>query len=174
MNYYWRMPALPDRITIGALSIRSGVPASALRFYESLGLISSERSDGNHRLFARSTLRRVSFIRAAQQVGLTLEEIGAALAALPSERNPTKADWARLSRVWRRRLDEQIGALERLRDELTGCIECGCLSLRSCRLFNPEDKAGHEGSGARYLLRPAPTPGSARLSADPRRLPARR
>lgn len=168
------MPALPDRITIGALSIRSGVPASALRFYESLGLIQSERSGGNHRMFTRSTLRRVSFIRAAQQVGLTLEEIGAALSSLPAERNPTKADWERLSRVWRNRLDEQIVALERLRDELTGCIECGCLSLRSCRLFNAEDASASEGPGARFLLRPAARPRSAPSSAALRRPPARR
>jgi MerR family redox-sensitive transcriptional activator SoxR len=168
------MPVLPDRITIGALSVRSGVPTSALRFYESLGLIASERSSGNHRLFARNTLRRVSFIRAAQQVGLSLEEIGTALASLPSERTPTKADWERLSRVWRRRLDEQIASLERLRDELTGCIECGCLSLRSCRLFNPEDTAAADGPGARRLVRPAATPRPGPRSAARRRPPAPR
>lgn len=167
------MPPLPDRITIGALSVRSGVPASALRYYESLGLIAAERSSGNQRLFERSTLRRVSFIRAAQQVGLTLEEIADALGSLPSARTPTKADWERLSRLWRRRLDEQIGSLERLRDELTGCIECGCLSLRSCRLFNPDDAAAAEGPGPRYLLRPAATPRAASSSARRRRRPAR-
>jgi MerR family redox-sensitive transcriptional activator SoxR len=146
------VPALPERITIGELAARSGVAASALRFYESVGLIEAERTGGNHRVYPRSTLRRVAFIRAAKQVGVPLEEIGEALASLPAGRTPTKADWERLSRVWRRRLDERIELLERLREDLSGCIGCGCLSLRSCRLFNAGDEAAGAGSGPRYLL----------------------
>jgi MerR family redox-sensitive transcriptional activator SoxR len=146
------MPALPERITIGELAARSGVATSALRFYESVGLIAAERTGGNHRVYPRSTLRRVAFIRAAKQVGVPLEQIREALASLPSERTPTKADWQRLSRVWQRRLDERIALLGRLRDDLTSCIGCGCLSLRSCRLFNADDEAAATGSGGRYLL----------------------
>lgn len=146
------MPALTNRITIGELATRSGVATSALRFYEERGLIASERTQGNQRLFARPTLRRVAFIRAAQEVGLTLDEIGQALAALPMDRTPMKRDWERLSRAWRNRLDERIAELERLRDTLTGCIGCGCLSLRKCSLFNPADRIAMNGPGARYLL----------------------
>jgi MerR family transcriptional regulator, redox-sensitive transcriptional activator SoxR len=150
------MPELADRITIGELAARSGVATSALRFYEQRGLIASERSSGNQRRYARATLRRIAFIRAAQQVGLSLAEIRAALARLPSHRNPTKKDWERLARPWRRSLDERIGELERLRDDLTGCIGCGCLSLRTCRLFNAGDSAAMHGAGARYLLGDVP------------------
>jgi MerR family transcriptional regulator, redox-sensitive transcriptional activator SoxR len=146
------MPALPDRITIGELAARSGVATSALRFYEERGLIAAERTPGNQRVYARPTLRRVAFIRAAQQVGLTLDEIGIALAALPSDRTPVKHDWERLSRAWRRGLDERIAELERLRDTLTGCIGCGCLSLRNCTLLNQADRMSTNGPGARYLL----------------------
>ena len=141
-----------DLLTIGELAARSGVAPSALRFYESIGLIRSERSQGGHRLFPRSVLRRVAFVRIAQRLGLSLEEVGNALATLPSDRTPTRAQWARLSRSWRRRLDERIGALESLRDDLTGCIGCGCLSLRRCRLYNPDDAAAALGTGPRYLL----------------------
>lgn len=146
------MPALRDRLTIGELAARSGVAPSALRFYESLGLLVAERTEGNHRAYRRSDLRRVAFVRAAKSVGVPLEEIRAALDSLPSGRTPTKADWERLSRLWRRRLDERIALLERLRDDLSGCIGCGCLSLRSCRLFNPDDGAAAAGTGPRYLL----------------------
>lgn len=146
------MPTVPDRITIGELSARSGVAASALRFYEERGLIAAERTPGNQRVYARPALRRVAFIRAAQEVGLTLEEIGQALAALPTDRTPVKRDWERLSRAWRGRLDEQITELERLRDALTGCIGCGCLSLRKCTLLNRADRVSVNGPGARYLL----------------------
>lgn len=146
------MPALPDRITIGELAARSGVATSALRFYEERGLITAERTPGNQRVYARPTLRRVAFIRAAQEVGLTLDEIGQALAALPTDRTPMKRDWERLSRAWRRRLDERIAELERLRDTLTGCIGCGCLSLRTCTLLNRADRISMKGPGARYLL----------------------
>ena len=144
--------AKDDLLTIGALAARSGVAPSALRFYESIGLISSERSPGGHRLFPRSMLRRVALVRIAQRLGLSLEEVGNALATLPSDRTPTRAQWARLSRSWRRRLDERIGAMESLRDDLTGCIGCGCLSLQRCRLYNPDDAAAALGTGPRYLL----------------------
>ena len=145
-----------DLLTIGDLSARSGVASSAIRFYEANGLLSAERTAGNQRRFRRATLRRLAFIRSAQRVGLTLEEITQALAQLPASRTPTKADWARLSRGWRPRLDEQIERLERLRDQLDGCIGCGCLSLQRCALQNPADEVGRTGTGARYLEPSAP------------------
>jgi MerR family redox-sensitive transcriptional activator SoxR len=135
-------------ITIGELSRRSGVATSAIRYYESRGLISSRRTSGNQRRYQRATLRRVAFIRTAQLVGLTLDEIAEALATLPDERTPTKADWSRLSREWRPRIDHQIRRLELLRDRLDGCIGCGCLSLRTCALHNPGDIRATEGTGA--------------------------
>jgi len=138
-------------LSIGDLSARSGVAPSALRFYESIGLISSARTTGNQRRYAQATLRRVAFVRAAQQVGLSLDEVAAALATLPEGRTPTKADWARLSQSWRGRLDEQIERIERLRDRLDGCIGCGCLSLRTCALNNPGDEAAGRGPGAVFL-----------------------
>jgi MerR family redox-sensitive transcriptional activator SoxR len=138
-------------LTIGALSERSGVATSALRYYESQGLIHAERTTGNQRRYPRAMLRRVAFVRSAQRVGLTLEEIHDALATLPEGRTPTKADWARLSRGWRPRIDAQIERLERLRDKLDGCIGCGCLSLRTCALQNPDDEAAPRGPGAVYL-----------------------
>lgn len=137
---------------IGALSERTGVAPSALRYYEAEGLISSHRSAGGQRRYHRDVLRRVSFIRVAQKVGLSLEEIRRALSSLPDERTPTKEDWSRLSRQWRPRLDEQIALLERLRDRLDGCIGCGCLSLQTCRLANPGDRAAQFGAGPRYVL----------------------
>ncbi len=140
-------------LTIGELSERSGVATSALRFYEERGLIGSRRTTGNQRRYAKATLRRVAFIRTAQRVGLTLEEVSEALATLPQERTPTKADWARLSRSWRPRLDEQIRRIELLRDRLDGCIGCGCLSLRTCALVNPGDVLAEHGPGA-VRLRP--------------------
>ena len=124
-------------LTIGELSARSGVAPSALRFYEQEGLISSTRTGGNQRRYERSELRRVSFIRIAQQVGISLERIRAALAELPESRTPTKLDWEKLSRQWRAELDERIGMLERLRDNLTGCIGCGCLSLQKLHALQP-------------------------------------
>ena len=135
-------------ITIGQLSERSGVATSALRYYEEQGLIASERTTGNQRRYTQSTLRRVAFIRSAQTVGLTLEEIRESLATLPEGRTPTKADWTRLSRSWRPRLEEQIRRIERLRDNLDGCIGCGCLSLQSCSLMNPGDVLAQYGPGA--------------------------
>jgi MerR family transcriptional regulator, redox-sensitive transcriptional activator SoxR len=140
-----------DLLSIGEIGRRSGMAASALRFYEREGLIEAVRSPGGQRRYRRSVLRRLAFVRAAQNVGLTLDEIRAALAALPAGRTPTRADWARLSRSWRARLDEQIAGLEALRDGLTSCIGCGCLSLRSCTLFNPQDTLGADGPGARRL-----------------------
>ncbi|MFQ5554303.1 MAG: redox-sensitive transcriptional activator SoxR [Acidimicrobiia bacterium] len=147
-----RDDAIDDWLTIGEVAARSGVKPSALRFYESRRLITSERTAGNQRRFHRSVLRRVAFIRAAQALGPSLEEIGEGLSSLPDGRTPTKTDWARLSRGWQMRLDEKIAELQQLRDELTECIGCGCLSLRACALFNPEDEAGGRGPGARYLL----------------------
>lgn len=146
------MPPLPDLLTIGQLAMRSGVATSALRFYEARGLIRSDRNDGNHRRYARSTLRRIAFIRAAQELGLSLEDVKTALRRLPDDRTPSRRDWQALSRAWRARLDARITDLERLRDDLTDCIGCGCLSLRRCRLFNRDDSAARLGSGARYLL----------------------
>jgi MerR family redox-sensitive transcriptional activator SoxR len=138
-------------LTIGELSARSGVATSALRYYESQGLIQAERTSGNQRRYRRATLRRVAFIRSAQRVGLSLDEIAEALATLPEGRTPTKADWSRLSRDWRPRIDAQIERLERLRAKLDGCIGCGCLSLRTCSLNNPDDEVAARGPGAVYL-----------------------
>ncbi len=138
-------------LTIGQLAERSGVATSALRYYESRGLISSERTVGNQRRYRQAMLRRVAFIRSAQRVGLALEEVEAALSTLPEGRNPTKADWARLSRSWRPRIEEQIERLERLRDKLDGCIGCGCLSLKTCSLNNPDDEVAPRGPGAVFL-----------------------
>ena len=143
-----------DLLTIGEVTRRSGLAASAVRFYEAEGLVASTRTAGGQRRFERHVLRRLAFVRAAQQVGLSLDEIRAALATLPAGRTPTRADWERLSRSWRQRLDEQITALEALREGLTGCIGCGCLSLRSCTLFNPDDALAAAGPGARRLPRP--------------------
>lgn len=145
---------MQDALTIGELAARSGVAPSALRYYERLGLISARRTTGNQRRYDRSTLRRVAFVRIAQQVGVSLDEIREALATLPDSRTPTRADWTKLSRRWRSRLDERIGLLERLRDDLDGCIGCGCLSLARCRLYNPDDDLAAQGSGPRRLLRP--------------------
>jgi MerR family redox-sensitive transcriptional activator SoxR len=139
-------------LTIGALSERTGVAPSALRFYEAEGLIHATRSAGGQRRYTRDTLRRVSFIRVAQQVGLRLDEIRTALASLPENRTPNQKDWERLSTSWRPRLDAQIAMLQRLRDRLTGCIGCGCLSLRVCRLLNPDDQAAQRGPGPRWIL----------------------
>jgi len=139
-------------MTIGELAERAGVSTSTLRFYEAEGLIDAERSSGGQRRYRREVLRRVSFIRVAQRLGMTLEEIRAALASLPEARTPTKADWARISRAWAPRLDERIAELQRLRDDLDSCIGCGCLSLKACALYNPADAAARLGSGPRYLL----------------------
>ena len=150
-------------LTIGEVARRTGLAPSALRFYEQQGLIAAERTAGAQRRYRRDVLRRIAFIRVAQRVGLSLEEVATALATLPADRVPTKADWARLSRQWRGRLDERIALLEGLRDELSSCIGCGCLSLRSCALYNPDDRARALGNGPRYLL--GDTPGAAARAA---------
>lgn len=151
VKYYLAVKS-DDPLPIGEVAARSGVAPSALRFYESLGLIQTERTAGGHRLYPRYQLRRVAFIRVAQRLGLTLDEVAEALATLPPDRAPTKTQWARLSRSWRQRLDDRIARLEALRDDLSGCIGCGCLSLMRCRLYNPEDVASTRGPSARYLL----------------------
>ena len=146
-----------DLLTISEVSRRSGVAASALRFYEERGLITSERAGSGHRRYPRAVLRRIAFIVFAQRVGLTLEEIGNELVELPENRAPTRRDWSRLSRRWSLRIDERIAELERLRSGLTECIGCGCLSLERCRLANPGDRAAQFGAGPRYWIgdRPA-------------------
>jgi len=141
-----------ELLTIGEVAERTGVSVSALRFYEAEGMVAPTRSSGGQRRFPRDALRRIAFVRVAQRVGLTLDEIRAALATLPERRTPTAADWARLSRAWKARLDERIHLLEGLRDELSSCIGCGCLSLQACKLYNPDDRARALGQGPRYLL----------------------
>jgi MerR family redox-sensitive transcriptional activator SoxR len=139
-------------MTISEVSRRSGVAASALRFYEQRGLLTSERAGSGHRRYPRPVLRRIAFIVFAQRVGLTLEEIGAELAKLPPDRAPTRRDWSRLSRRWSTRIDQRIAELERLKVGLTECIGCGCLSLDRCRLANPGDRAAARGPGPRYWI----------------------
>ncbi|HZB19327.1 MAG TPA: redox-sensitive transcriptional activator SoxR [Blastococcus sp.] len=149
-----------DLLAIGEVARRSGMAPSALRYYEDLGLVAATRTAGGARRYPRSVLRRLAVIRAARNVGLSLPEVREALETLPPDRPPTTTDWARLSGEWRDRLDEQIAALTRLRDGLTSCIGCGCLSLDRCALSNPGDVAGRDGPGARWLpgaLRRAPS-----------------
>jgi MerR family redox-sensitive transcriptional activator SoxR len=141
-----------EALTISEVAKRSGVAASALRFYEDRGLIVSQRAGSGHRRYDRSVLRRVAFIVFAQRVGLTLEEIGEELAKLPPGRVPTRRDWSRLSRGWSERIDQRIAELERLRAGLTECIGCGCLSLDRCKLSNPDDRASRLGPGPRYWI----------------------
>lgn len=143
---------MKEQLTISEVARRSGVAASALRFYEERGLITSERAGSGHRRYQRSVLRRIAFIVFAQRVGLTLEEIGEELSKLPPDRAPNKRDWSRLSKSWSSRIDERIAELERLRAGLTECIGCGCLSLDRCKLANPEDRAGDQGPGPRYWI----------------------
>ena len=138
-------------ISIGELSRRSGVAASALRFYEQRGLVEAHRGAGNQRQFHRSALRRIAVIKVAKELGLTLEEIGAALEGLPRDRPPTRKDWQRLASRWHAQLTARIESLEMLRDNLSGCIGCGCLSLQRCALYNPEDRAAILGQGPRYI-----------------------
>lgn len=145
------MTALSEHITITELARRSGVAASALRYYESLGLISAERTSGNQRRYRRSVLRRVAVIRAARAMGVPLTAITSALGGLPQGRDPTPEDWERLSARWHAELDARIKVLEKLRDQLSSCIGCGCLSLERCKIFNPDDKVASEGDGPRLL-----------------------
>ncbi|MYW67717.1 redox-sensitive transcriptional activator SoxR [Streptomyces sp. SID8379] len=148
------MPQIPEKfheLTVGQVAARSGAAVSALHFYEAKGLITSRRTAGNQRRYCRDTLRRVAFIRAAQRVGIPLATIREALAELPEERTPNEEDWARLSRTWRSELDERIRQLGRLRDHLTDCIGCGCLSLDTCVLSNPDDVFGERLTGSRLM-----------------------
>lgn len=146
------MAEAADELSIGEVAERAGVAASALRFYEKEGLIGSERSAGGQRRYRRDVLRRIAFVRAAQRVGLSLDEIREALASLPERRTPTAADWSKLSGSWRPLLDARIEELTRLRDKLDSCIGCGCLSLKACALSNPDDVVGDDGPGARWLV----------------------
>jgi len=141
----------PDELTVGQVADRSGVTVSALHFYEAEGLIHSTRTAGNQRRFPREVLRRVSFIRASQAVGIPLRRIKDALDRLPDSRTPTRRDWERLSAAWRDDLDQRIIGLQHLRDRLSGCIGCGCLSLGLCKLVNPDDQLGRQGPGPRNL-----------------------
>ena len=141
-----------DELSIGVVATRAGVSVPALRFYEDRGLITSTRTPGGRRQYPRHVLRRLAFVQAAQRVGLSLDEIGKALATLPAHRGPTAKEWQRLSASWRPLLDARIRLLQGLRDDLDGCIGCGCLSLESCRLRNPGDAASSMGAGPRYLI----------------------
>jgi MerR family redox-sensitive transcriptional activator SoxR len=143
---------MAEQLTIGEVARRSGVAASALRFYEERGLIASERAGSGHRRFPRPVLRRIAFIVFAQRVGLTLDEIGSELAKLPPDRAPTRRDWSRLSSKWTARIDERIAELQRLKAGLTECIGCGCLSLDRCQMANPGDRAAGLGPGPRYWV----------------------
>jgi MerR family redox-sensitive transcriptional activator SoxR len=147
---------MPHELTIGELSARSGVSQSALRFYERQGLISARRTGGNQRRFPGVTLRRVALVQAGKAAGIPLERIRAALDELPDGKTPTKRDWERLSRSWWQEIDERIETLLAIRGRLTTCIGCGCLSLKTCALLNPEDEAGRLGGGAHYLRRVSP------------------
>jgi MerR family redox-sensitive transcriptional activator SoxR len=148
------MSEAPAMLSVGELAARGGVAVSALHYYESRGLIQAQRSSGNQRRYPRAALRRVAFIRAAQQLGVGLAEIADALQALPGQRTPTKTDWSRLSARWRGQLDARITALQALRDRLDGCIGCGCLSLKACALYNPQDACAALGSGPQRLPLP--------------------
>ncbi len=147
-----KIPFELDELTVGQLSARSGVAVSALHFYEAKGLIRSRRSSGNQRRYDRDALRRVAFIRIAQRLGISLGNIKTALGRLPEERTPTARDWSRISAAWKAELDARIAELRHLRDDLTDCIGCGCLSLNRCRLYNPGDTLGNEGAGPRRIF----------------------
>lgn len=162
VKHYLRHMVTPEELfrpwTIGQVAERSGLSISALHFYEREGLIFSTRNEGNQRRFGRDTLRRLAFIRAAQSVGISLADIGAALDGLPRRRTPREADWSKLAAAWRDQLDGRIEQLERLRDDLTTCIGCGCLSFERCKLVNPADRLSAEGSGARRFAAGTPRP----------------
>ena len=143
---------MAGELTIGEVAQRSGVAASALRFYERRGLIAAARTDGNQRRYDRSVLRRIAFVQAGRAAGITLAEIGTALDGLPTHRTPSRRDWERLSKRWRDDLDARIETLQALRDRLTTCIGCGCLSIDKCDLLNPDDEASARGAGAQYLI----------------------
>ena len=147
---------MSELMAITEVARRSGVASSALRFYEARGLIASHRTGSGHRRYPRAVLRRIAFIVFAQKIGLSLEEIGAELAKLPNNRVPERADWAKLSAAWTRRIDEQIAELQRLRSGVTECIGCGCLSLQQCRFANAADRAARAGPGPRFWIGDAP------------------
>lgn len=144
--------AMKRGLSIGDLAARTGLSVSAIRFYESKGLITPDRNEGNQRRYEGSDIRRLSFILIAQQMGLTIEQIKSVMASLPDGRTPTRADWSKISRTFRKTLDERIAMMERMRDRLDGCIGCGCLSLKACSLYNPDDKAYRLGVGPRYVV----------------------
>ena len=142
----------PNQIPIGEIAHRTGLSVSAIRFYESRGLVAAGRNSGGQRRFARSDIRRLSFVMIAQQMGFSIERIGKALADIPLHMAPTKTQWAKLAKNFSTDLDERIATLTRLRDKLDGCIGCGCLSLDTCALYNPEDRAGRAGTGPRFVV----------------------
>ena len=144
--------AMKRGLSIGDLASRTGLSVSAIRFYEKKGLVTPDRNEGNQRLFEGSDIRRLSFILIAQQMGLTIEQIKDVMASLPEGRTPTKADWGKISRKFRKTRDERIAMMERMRERLDGCIGCGCLSLKVCSLYNPDDKARRLGTGPRYIV----------------------
>ena len=139
-------------LSVGELAARSGVAVSALHFFERQGLISSRRTPGNQRRYRRDMLRRVAFIRIAQRVGIPLKEVGAILALLPDSRTPTREDWERVSQCWQEELDRRMRHLQQLRNDFTGCVGCGCMSIDRCPLINPEDELGRQGPGPRRLI----------------------
>lgn len=149
------MVGAADALAIGEVSHRAGVSVATVRYYEDQGLISSWRTAGNQRRYGRAVLRRLAFVAAAQRVGLSLTQIRDCLATLPADRAPTRADWTRLSRPWRAMVDARISELQALREDLDGCIGCGCLSLRRCALYNRNDEAAVEGAGARWVRQAA-------------------
>jgi len=139
-------------LSIGDLAVRTGLSVSAIRFYERKGLVQADRNQGNQRRFEGSDIRRLSFILIAQQIGLSIVEIRDVMSDLPNGRTPTKSDWTKISHQFRKTLDERIGMMQRMRDNLDGCIGCGCLSLKACQLYNPDDKAYRFGVGPRYVI----------------------
>ena len=147
------MPARPNQIPIGEIARRTGLSISAIRFYESRGLVQAGRNSGGQRRFARSDIRRLSFVMIAQQLGYSIERIGEALAPVPTHKAPTKAQWKKLATGFHSDLDERIQTLTRLRDKLDGCIGCGCLSLEQCALYNPGDREGKSGTGPRFIVK---------------------
>jgi MerR family redox-sensitive transcriptional activator SoxR len=146
------MATVSMELSVGELAARSGVAVSALHFFERQGLISSRRTAGNQRRYRRDALRRVAFIRIAQRVGIPLKEVGAILALLPDSRTPTREDWARVSECWQEELDRRMRHLQQLRNDFTGCVGCGCMSIDRCPLINPEDELGRQGPGPRRLI----------------------
>ncbi|HKR71949.1 MAG TPA: redox-sensitive transcriptional activator SoxR [Streptosporangiaceae bacterium] len=155
---------MPAHLTISELAARSGAAPSALRYYEDLGLITAERTTGNQRRYARYMLRRVAFIKAGRRLGLSLGEVKVALERLPSGKAPTRTEWRRAAQLWQARIHDRIAELERLSETLGSCIGCGCLSLKTCALYNPDDEAGTHGPGARWLLEDDGAPEPARSS----------